>query len=136
MVANASAYWPPLLPDAIETIAASYVQGANSSKVRLFNLSPDVKTAGMSVGGKTTASDVVYSLGSTWTPVPAATQQFSFVDSTTKAVLGTASETPPAAPLAFTNVLIGLQRGSGATKVRAVPLVDAPEGGTCHPGRD
>eukprot|EP01048_Picozoa_sp_COSAG05_P007002 COSAG05_NODE_478_length_9434_cov_5.178897_8_plen_77_part_00 len=38
--ANASAWWPPTLPDSIETVAASYVQGANSSKVRLFNLSP------------------------------------------------------------------------------------------------
>ena len=31
-------YWPPALPDTIETIAASYVQSATSSKVRLFNL--------------------------------------------------------------------------------------------------
>lgn len=31
-------YWPPALPDAVETIAASYVQTATSSKVRLFNL--------------------------------------------------------------------------------------------------
>jgi hypothetical protein len=33
-------YWPPTLPDSIETIAASYVQSQKSSKVRLFNLSP------------------------------------------------------------------------------------------------
>ena len=47
-VANSSGYWPPSLPDAVETIAASYVQSADSSSVRLFNLSPDTKQAGMS----------------------------------------------------------------------------------------
>jgi hypothetical protein len=43
VTANASAYWPPALPDAIETIAASYVDTDPTSKVRLFNLAPDVK---------------------------------------------------------------------------------------------
>ena len=37
---NSSGYWPPSLPDAVETIAASYVQTEANSKVRLFNLSP------------------------------------------------------------------------------------------------
>lgn len=42
-VANGSGYWPPSLPDAVETIAASYVQSTASSSMRLFNLSPDTK---------------------------------------------------------------------------------------------
>ena len=131
-VANASGYWPPTLPDSIETIAASYVQGANSSKVRLFNLSPDTEMAGMAVGGSVTASGIAYSLGSQWTPVPAAAGTFTFSDSATKKTLATKTETPPAAPLGFTNVLLGLQSG-GAGPLKIVPLVDAPEGGTCHP---
>ena len=43
-----SVFWPPRDPDNIETIAASYVQPGDSAKVRLFNLSPDTKVAGMS----------------------------------------------------------------------------------------
>ena len=39
-VANTTGYWPPALPDSIETIAASYVESASMSKLRLFNLSP------------------------------------------------------------------------------------------------
>ena len=31
------------------------------------------------------------------------------------------------------NVLLGLQSGSGTLGIQAVALVDAPEGGTCHP---
>ena len=38
--ANKTGYWPPALPDSIETIAASYVESASMSKLRLFNLSP------------------------------------------------------------------------------------------------
>ena len=44
---NSSGYWPPSLPDSVETIAASYVQSQANSAVRLFNLSPDTKQAGM-----------------------------------------------------------------------------------------
>jgi hypothetical protein len=39
-VSNATGYWPPALPDSIETIAASYVESSANSKIRLFNLSP------------------------------------------------------------------------------------------------
>ena len=46
-VGNSSGYWPPALPDSIETIAASYVQDSDNSKVRLFNPPPDTKQAGM-----------------------------------------------------------------------------------------
>lgn len=36
-------FWPPRVPDNVETIAASYVQPGAGGKVRLFNLSPDTK---------------------------------------------------------------------------------------------
>ena len=42
-------------------------------------------------------------------------------------------ETPPAAPLGFTNMLIGLQKGNGLSAIQLVPLADAPEGGVCKP---
>ena len=51
LVKQPAKYWPPALPDCVETIAASYVQSQQTSKVRLFNLSPDTKVAGMSMGG-------------------------------------------------------------------------------------
>eukprot|EP01050_Picozoa_sp_SAG11_P020192 SAG11_NODE_3363_length_2498_cov_3.248020_1_plen_94_part_00 len=69
VVANASAYWPPSLPDSVETVAASYVEGSTGSKVRLFNLSPDTKAAGMTCSANGTAelvSGVAFSLGSSW----------------------------------------------------------------------
>ena len=53
---NATGYWPPSLRDSIETIAASYVQGSSGSKVRLFNLAPGIKTAGMTCSGNGTDS--------------------------------------------------------------------------------
>jgi hypothetical protein len=128
-VANATAYWPPTLPDSVEAIAASYVASANSSKVRLFNLSPDTKAAGMALGGVATASNIAYSLGSAWTPVAATTPgAFTFTDELTRKTLATKTVVPPAAPLGFTNVLLGLQ--SGAVPIKVVSLVDAPEGGT------
>lgn len=43
-----SKYWPPNEPDQIETIAASYPPTTGQASVRLFNLSPDTKAAGMS----------------------------------------------------------------------------------------
>ena len=100
-VANISGYWPPSLPDSIETVAASYVQGANTSKVRLFNLSPDTSKAGMAVNGALAATGIAYSLGSDWSAVPAAAEPYTFTDSTTKKTLATQAQTPPAAPLAF-----------------------------------
>eukprot|EP01048_Picozoa_sp_COSAG05_P007003 COSAG05_NODE_478_length_9434_cov_5.178897_9_plen_94_part_00 len=39
----------------------------------------DTKAAGMSVGGTSIASNIVYSLGSAWTDVPAAAQQYRLV---------------------------------------------------------
>ena len=40
--------------------------------------------------------------------------------------------TPAKAPVGNTNVLAGLA-GGGGFGIQAIPLVDAPEGGTCHP---
>ena len=42
-------FWPPRVPDNVETIAASYVQKGTGGKVRLFNLSPDTKISGMAI---------------------------------------------------------------------------------------
>ena len=97
-----SKYWPPTLPDSIETIAASYVQTDSTSKVRLFNLSPDTKAAGMVCSANGTAEiarNVLYSLGSSWTPVPTASLSFGFKDDISGRTLTTRKETPPAAPL-------------------------------------
>ena len=54
-------------------------------------------------------------------------------DDLTGATLTTRAETPPAAPLGYTNMLLGLQQGSGFNAVQVVPLNDAPEGGVCKP---
>ena len=95
-------FWPPRVPDNVETIAASYVQPGTGGKVRLFNLSPDTKVAGMSVTSgtpKVLAKNVQYSLGSNWFPVPVTSQTYSFSDSLTNKVLTTRVETPPPSPL-------------------------------------
>ena len=136
-VANASGDWPPALPDSVETVAASYVQSDSFSKVRLFNLSPDTKSAGMTSTANGTAeivSGVDYSLGSSWVRVPTAAATFGFVDDGTKKVIATKTLTPGAPPIGNTNVLIGLQgANAGPYTAQAVALQDAPEGGTCHP---
>jgi hypothetical protein len=67
--ANTSGFWPPALPDSIETVAASYVQSDTFSKVRLPNLSPDTRSAGMTCSANGSAeivSGVAFSLGSRW----------------------------------------------------------------------
>lgn len=128
-------------PDQVETIAASYVQPGNSAKVRLFNLSPDTRVAGMASsanGSKPIATNVAFSLGSDWVNVPASSQTFTFTDDMTSKVLTTKTETPPAAPLGYTNILLGMQKqSSGASGsglgMQVVPLQDAPEGGVCKP---
>lgn len=136
VTANTSAYWPPALPDSIETIAASYVDTDPTSKVRLFNLAPDVKAAGMSCssnGTKEIASNVDFSVGSDWQPVATESATFTFVDDIGKKTLTSKTLTPAAAPIGNTNVLLGLTSATGDFGIQAVSLVDAPEGGTCHP---
>ena len=148
---------PPSKPTAVEAIAASFVPPKNGSAVRLFNLAVDVKFASLTDGsGKTLASQVQYSLGSTWAPVPATQQTFSAL-SDTRAVLaaessenrsgvygkdwvhGSAREgggalasapfSPPMAPEVFTAFLMGSQ----AFGYSLLPQVDAPEFGPCRP---
>ena len=129
-------FWPPRVPDNVETIAASYVQKGGLPKVRLFNLSPDTKTAGMACSANGTAEiakNVAYSLGSDWYTVPTTASTYTVNDDLTGKKLTSRLETPPAAPLGYTNVLIGLQKGSGTKIIQLVPLVDAPEGGVCKP---
>ena len=65
-VKNASGYWPPALPDAVETIAASYLQNQANSKLRLFNLSPDTKAAGMACSANGTKELVSGVMLSNW----------------------------------------------------------------------
>eukprot|EP01048_Picozoa_sp_COSAG05_P000124 COSAG05_NODE_3_length_51333_cov_129.132080_24_plen_626_part_00 len=133
-VKNSSGFWPPALPDAVETIAASYVDTDPSSKVRLFNLGPGTVSAGMTLAGKTIATNVAYGLGSSWVNVPTVPSAFGFVDEISKKALATKTVTPAGAPIGNTEVLLGLQSGGGADfGMQVVSLVDAPEGGTCHP---
>ena len=136
VAANSSAYWPPALPDSIETIAASYVDTDHTSKIRLFNLAPDVKAAGMSCSANGTteiATNVAYSLGSQWQPIATKSDTFTFKDDSSKTTLTTKTLTPAVAPIGNTNVLVGLKSATGAFGIQAISLVDAPEGGTCHP---
>ena len=127
-------------PDQIETIAASYVQPGDLAKVRLFNLSPDTRVAGMASsanGTKPIASNVAFSLGSDWMTVPVSSQTFTFTDDLTDKVLTTKTETPPPAPLGYTNFLLGMQKPAGSSidemGIQVVALQDAPEGGVCKP---
>ena len=101
---NVSAYWPPSLPDSIETIAASYVNTGTTSKVRLFNLSPDTVQAGMASsasGSKEIASDVSYGLGSAWVPQPTAALTYGFKDDLSGKALTTRSLTPATPPCVY-----------------------------------
>ena len=74
-----------------------------------------------------------YSLGSDWFDVPTQAETYTIKDDLSGKTLVSKEETPPAAPLGYTNMLIGLQGGSGAMAAQIVPLADAPEGGVCKP---
>ena len=92
--------WPPTsdTPTAlgsIEAIANSFTKPANgSAEVRLFNLGPDTPTASMSANGKVTASNVDFTLGSTWSTMPASKTSFTITDATGK-TLASFDQTPP-----------------------------------------
>lgn len=101
------------------------------------------------------ASDVQYSLGSTWSsqalptilclpemphgtshsssvdrsPVPATEQIFVAVSDPAAAHLASADYTAPAAPEVFTTFLLGTQ----SFGYSLIPLLDAPETGPCKP---
>ena len=127
-------YWPPRDPDQVETIAASYVQPGSEGSLRLFNLSPDTKRAGVALAGKSLATDVAFSLGSPWSTVPAKSETFDFTDSATGKTLLSKIETPPRAPIGTTSFLLGEQKPASADMgIQVVALNDAPEGGKCHP---
>ena len=76
-------------------------------------------------------SKIDYSLGSDWVTVPSAAATYGFHDDSSggKSLL-TKSETPAPAPLGTTSMLVGLRGGSGLYGIQAIPLQDAPEGGT------
>ena len=105
--------------------------------MRLFNLSPDTKQAGMSCyanGTAELASKVDYSLGSDWVPVTSASATYNFHDDSSGGKsLVTRTEAAAAPPLGTTTMLVGLQAATGPYGIQAIPLQDAPEGGTCHP---
>jgi hypothetical protein len=118
-------------PTNVETIAASFVPPKDGSAVRLFNLAPDVKSAGLNIGaGKLLVDHVQYSLGSTWHPVESVSTTFTAVDDAGNAGLHPeVTMTPPLAPQVFTTFLLG-SKEFGYT---LVPQVDAPEYGVCKP---
>jgi len=122
-------YWPPAHPYNIETIAASYTPNPFSSGVRLFNLSPDTKDAGMLASGKVILNDIAYTLGSDWVVIPQGSETFTVVDSVSNKTLAADTTAPPNAPFVFTNFLIGLQSANNgsAYATQVVPLIDAPE---------
>ena len=131
-------YWPPTEADQVETIAASYVPQKNgNASLRLFNLSPDTKVAGMSSSGSTAISEVKFGLGSKWQAFPVGGQNFQFFDddaSPPKMILQKpGSLSGP--PVGETQFLMGLQnpQAPAALKLTSVLLLDAPEGGVCKP---
>jgi hypothetical protein len=75
------------------------VSSKTSAAVRLFNLSPDTKDAGMNLGPKSLVKDVAFSLGSAWVDVPTASGDYTFQDDLTAKQIATLTHTPPAAPL-------------------------------------
>ena len=60
-------------------------------------------------------------------------QSWKHLDDLSKKTLATKTVTPATAPIGNTNVMLGLQSVTGSYGIQVVPLVDAPEGGTCHP---
>ena len=72
-----------------------------------------------------------YSLGSDWFDVPTQAETYTIKDDLSGKTLVSKQETPPAAPLGYTNMLLGAQ--AGAKPIMLVPLADAPEGGVCKP---
>ena len=128
------------MPDQVETIAASYVPPATGdASVRLFNLSPDTKLAGMTSdgAGAATISLVHFSLGSKWEGFPLGRQSFTIVDDdpTPSKTILRVSQSPAGPPIGSTLFLLGLQQAQGGLGLQTSLLNDAPEGGVCKPSR-
>ena len=121
--------YPPKSATNIETIAASFVPPAgNGSAARLVNLAMDVPSAGLTYdGGLPLADKVAYTLGSTWSAVPAGQHNFSanMDGASGGAPLASAPFTPPSAPQVFTTFLLGTK----SFGYSLLPQVDAPETG-------
>ena len=76
-------------------------------------------------GTKDLVHNVAFPLGSPWVEVGEADDTFTFLDDITAETLTIVKHTPPAAPLGFTNMLLGLQDSTGDYGTKVVPLVDA-----------
>ena len=117
--------------------------GNQTATVRLFNLAPDIKRAGMasSTAGSPHVADVKYGLGSQWESFEQGAQTFSFFDDTHSPAVKvlSATGTPARPPIGSTQFLLGLLGGgakgppSSVTALSSRLLHDAPEGGVCKP---
>jgi hypothetical protein len=108
------------------------------ASMRLFNLAPDVKWAGLdsSGAGSSKISRVHYGLSSKWESFPLGNQSFFVFDDdlSPPAKLLTVDEAPVAPPIGSTEFLLGLQHPvSSSLKLTSLLLPDAPEGGLCKP---
>lgn len=123
-------YWP-LNMFSLEGIAASYVPAAPGySGVRLFNLMPDVVSAGMEGNGKNLVDGVKFTLGSIWAPITSQeSMTFTAFDDQTNKNLATSTFQAPPSPYVFSQFLIGLANASSnsAFAPAMIPLIDAPE---------
>ena len=109
-------------------VAASYVPPTTGdASVRLFNLSPSTKLAGLrsSLHGGAAISGVKYSLGSDWGSFALGNQTWSFLDDDVSppSVLLQTNAAPAGPPIGSTQFLLGLR----AVNMRALMLNDAPE---------
>ena len=110
------------------------VEKGNTSQVRLFNLSPDTRIAGMnsSAPGSDSISGVKFSLGSSWMSFPTTAQTFTFYDDDVTSPVEILSKpgSPMGPPVGSTQFLVGLANRLAAAPVKltALLLQDAPEG--------
>jgi len=122
----------PLNNNTVETIAASYVpRPRGKSGVRLVNLAPDVKSAGLRGNGLVLQDGVPYpNTAAHWANISdseaIALSVFNDKDNT---VLAKATVNPPHAPLVFSAYLVGLANATTGSPFvpQLLALVDAPE---------
>ena len=110
--------------------------------MRLFNLSPDTKTAGMnsSAVGSSAITDVKYGLSSKWQSFPLGAQTFTFFDVDVMPAVPILSRpgSPAGLPMGSTQFLLGRASRLAQPKVQltSLMLIDAPEVGLCRPTMD